>query len=87
MEAISLLMLSRAAIKTLGTRIVQSAFVSGVHLGRVILRSADGVECAFERMAWVERSIHNGQTVFAVWESVAQSYSASQDSGRSRELP
>jgi hypothetical protein len=84
-EAISLLMLSRAAVKTLGTRTMQSAFVSGVNLGHIILRSADGVECALERMAWVERSIHDGQIIFFDLKSVAQSYFASQESGRSRE--
>jgi hypothetical protein len=61
-EAISLLMLSRAAVKTLGTGMFVSIRVlCTAYLGHSVLRSAEGVECALDRMAWVERSIHNGQ--------------------------
>jgi hypothetical protein len=62
MEAISLLMLSRAAVKTLGTSMFVSIHVQcTAYPGRFVLRSAEGVECALDRMAWVERSIRNGQ--------------------------
>ena len=64
MEAISLLMLSRAAVKTLGTKMKIVSFFCCVglfHVRVIVLRSADGVECALERTAWVARSGENSQ--------------------------
>lgn len=51
------------------------------------IRSAEGVECAFERMAWVARSGEFDQLALLQVAYGSLSYSASRESGRSHGLP